>query len=312
MAGRPVKVHWSRVEELQWGTLRPMAVIDVRAGLDATGALAAWDFLDINGGPAALGSPYAAAAVRLRSQPARSPLRQGSYRALGANANNFARESAIDELVQASAGDPLEFRLDHLGDDRLVTVLRAAIERFGWSSVAPAAGATPSAPVGSRIQTDVRTGCGLAVGLEKGGRVATCAEVRVGGDDEVAVTRVVTAYECGTVVNRDTVVGQIEGATMMALGGALLEAVPVEHGRFLEPSLAHYPVPRFRDMPEIEVVLLDRPDLPSAGAGETPMIAVAPAVANAIFAATGRRLRDMPMAPGGRLRQPGHGGPNVG
>ena len=153
----------------------------------------------------------------------------------------------------------------------------------------------------SSAARDARAGRGLAVGLEKGGRVATCAEVHVDDDDRVSVRRVVTAYECGTIVNPDTVVNQIEGATLMALGGALIEEVPLNHGRFLEPSLSRYPLPRFRDLPEIEVVLLDRPDLPSAGAGETPMIAVAPAVANAIFAATGRRLRALPLAPGGRL-----------
>jgi isoquinoline 1-oxidoreductase len=103
------------------------------------------------------------------------------------------------------------------------------------------------------------------------------------------------------VVNPDTVVNQIEGATMMALGGALFEALPVTGGRLVEPSLTRYPLPRFADLPEIEVVLCDRPDLPSAGAGETPMIAVAPAVANALFDATGRRLRDLPLTPGHRL-----------
>ncbi len=111
----------------------------------------------------------------------------------------------------------------------------------------------------------------------------------------------VTAYDCGTVVNPDTVVNQIEGGTMMALGGALIEALPVVRGRLAEPSLTRYPLPRFADVPEIEVVLRDRPDVPSAGAGETPMIAVAPAVANAIFDATGRRLRDLPLTPGYRL-----------
>ena len=111
----------------------------------------------------------------------------------------------------------------------------------------------------------------------------------------------VTAYDCGTVVNPDTVVNQIEGGTMMALGGALIEALPVVRGRLAEPSLTRYPLPRFADVPEIEVVLRDRPDVPSAGAGETAMIAVAPAVANAIFDATGRRLRDLPLTPGYRL-----------
>ncbi len=296
--GRPVRVHWSRAEELVWGTVRPMAVIDVVAALDADGELSAWDFLDINAGAAALAPPYRTRARRLRYQPARSPLRQGSYRALAANANNFARESVIDELAQRCGEDPLNFRLARLDDERLAAVLRAAVERFGWNAVSPtAAGPGPGAGPGEGS----RAGRGLAVGLEKGGRVATCAAVRVGPDAQVVVTRIVTAYECGTVVNPDTVLNQIEGATMMALGGALLEAVPVVDGRLAEPSLSGYRLPRFSDLPEIEVVLCDRPDLPAAGAGETPMIAVAPALANALFDATGHRLRALPLAPGHRL-----------
>lgn len=300
-AGRPVKVHWSRAEELRWGTVRPLAVIDVAAGLDPDGELAAWDFLDVNAGGQALALPYRARASRLRYQPARSPLRQGPYRALAANANNFARESAIDELASLHGDDPLQFRLSRLDDDRLVEVLRAAAQRFGWVGWVGRSRAGGSTDVPPGRSTDVRTGRGLAVGLEKEGRVATCAEVRVGSDGRVAVTRVVTAYDCGTVVNPDTVVNQIEGGTMMALGGALIEALPVVRGRLAEPSLTRYPLPRFADVPEIEVVLRDRPDVPSAGAGETPMIAVAPAVANAIFDATGRRLRDLPLTPGYRL-----------
>jgi len=288
--GRPVRVHWSRAEELRWGTVRPMAVIDVAAGLDRDGELAAWDFLNVNAGPAALAPPYRTRTRRLRYQPAHSPLRQAPYRGMAANANNFARESAIDELAHQCGEDPLQFRLRRLGDDRLVAVLRTAAERFGWAD-------------GIRSGT-VEAECngrGLAVGLEKGGRVATCAQVRVGPDGQVAVVRLVTAYDCGTVVNFDTVVNQIEGATMMALGGALLESLPVTGGRLADASLTRYPLPRFADLPDIEVVLCDRPDLPSAGAGETPMIAVAPAVANALFEATGRRLRDLPLTPGHRL-----------
>ena len=111
-----------------------------------------------------------------------------------------------------------------------------------------------------------------------------------------------TAYECGAVVNPDTVISQIEGGTVMALGGALFETVVFDQGRIAGPSLAGYRVPRFADVPELEVVLLDRPDLPSAGAGETPLIAVAPAVANAIFRATGRRPRSLPLIPEGKIR----------
>jgi len=283
--GRPVKVHWSRSEELRWGTVRPMALIDVVAGLGQDGELVTWDFLNINAGAQALALPYRTRTSRLRYQPARSPLRQGPYRALAANANNFARESVIDELAVLSGEDPLEFRLARLNDARLAEVLRAAVERFGWAH-----GNVPHQIAGGRGQ-------GLAVGLEKGGRVATCAEAQVESDGRVAIARIVTAYECGTVVNPDTVVSQIEGATMMALGGALFEAVPLTGGATPEPSLAQYRLPRFSDLPEIEVVLCDRPELPASGAGETPMIAVAPAVANALFAATGRRLRNLPLVP---------------
>lgn len=131
--------------------------------------------------------------------------------------------------------------------------------------------------------------------------MATCAEVEVGAEGRVKVTRLLTVYECGAVVNPSTVHNQVEGGTLMALGGALFERVALDHGRIAEPALAAYRVPRFTDVPEVEVVLLDRPDLPSAGAGETPLIAVAPAIGNAIFAATGRRLRSLPLIPSGTL-----------
>lgn len=287
--GRPVLVHWSRAEEFEWGWLRPMAVIDVRAGLDAAGGLAGWDFLDVNAGPAALDLPYDVGARRIRFQPAASPLRQGSYRALAATANNFARESAIDELAAAAGEDPVAFRLRCLCDERLSAVLQAAAVRFGWSGEPVHAGPGD------------RRGNGVAVGLEKEGRVATCVEVAIDVHGAVQVRRVVTAYECGTIVNPDTVANQIEGAVVMGLGGALFEAVGIEGGMPSVRALADYPVPRFHDLPSIDVVLVDRPDLPSAGAGETPMIALAPAIANALHAATGRRLRDLPLIPGGRL-----------
>jgi nicotinate dehydrogenase subunit B len=287
--GRPVKVHWSRAEEFQFGFVRPMAVIDIQAGLDARGGIAAWDLLDINAGPQGTAFPYAAASWRLRYQPAASPLAQGPYRALAATANTFARESCLDELAHASGCDPLSFRLDRLTDERLAAVLRAAAARFGWE---PAA-AGP------------RRGQGVAVGMEKDGRVATCAEVAVQTDGRIRVTRIVTGYECGAVVSPDTVASQIEGGTVMGLGGALFEQVQLADGRLDSRSLAGYPVPRFSGIPAIEVVLVDRPDVPSAGAGETPLIAVAPAVGNAIFAATGRRLRALPLIPASKA--PGAG-----
>ena len=296
-AGRPVMVHWSRAEEFQQGFLRPMAVIDVRAGLDAAGSITAWDLLDINAGANGFAFPYAVPDRRLRYRPAASPHAQGPYRALAATANTFACESHIDALAYAAGVDPLRFRLRHLDDARLAAVLEAATRRFGWPP-----GWQPAGRPTWRDGQWVWRGAGVAIGVEKGGRVATCVEALADVAGQVRVTRIVTAYECGAVVNPDTVVSQIEGGTVMALGGALFESVTFAHGRVARPSLSGYRVPRFTDVPELDVVLLDRPDLPSAGAGETPLIAVAPAVANAIFAATGRRLRSLPLLPGGRVR----------
>ena len=129
--------------------------------------------------------------------------------------------------------------------------------------------------------------------------MATAVELRVGDDRRPVLDRIVTAFDCGAVIDRDGMTNQIEGAMSMALGGALFEAVHFGAGGITNGTLTDYRVPRFADMPPIEVVLLDRPDEPSAGGGETPMIALAPAVANAIFAATGVRLRSMPLVPDG-------------
>jgi isoquinoline 1-oxidoreductase len=111
--------------------------------------------------------------------------------------------------------------------------------------------------------------------------------------------RAVSVFECGAVVNPDQMKNQAEGALVMGLGGALFEAIHFENGKIKNPKFSRYRVPRFSDVPKIEIVLLDRKDLPAAGGGETPIVAIAPAVANAIFQATGVRLRSMPLAPEG-------------
>jgi nicotinate dehydrogenase subunit B len=115
----------------------------------------------------------------------------------------------------------------------------------------------------------------------------------------VRIRRVVIAFECGAVVNPNGVRNQTEGAIVQGIGGALFESIQFANGKVLNPHMNDYRVPRFRDMPEIEVVILDRKDLPSVGAGEAPICALAPAVANAIFAATGARIRHLPLAPRG-------------
>jgi nicotinate dehydrogenase subunit B len=116
---------------------------------------------------------------------------------------------------------------------------------------------------------------------------------------EVKVVRVVTAFDCGAIVNPDNLRNQIEGSNIMGLGGALFEAIEFENGRILNGRMSEYRVPRFSDVPALETVLIDRKDLPSVGAGECPMVGLAPAIANAIFDSTGMRLRALPLVPNG-------------
>ena len=144
-------------------------------------------------------------------------------------------------------------------------------------------------------------GFGLAGGFEKGGHIATIAEIELRSDKSVRVMRVIEAFECGAIVNPDGLRNQIEGSIMMGVGGALFESIGFGNGRILNAHFSQYRVPRFNDMPKIEAVLVDRKDQPSAGAGETPIVGVAPAIANAIFAMTGERLRTMPLVRGGTM-----------
>ena len=141
-------------------------------------------------------------------------------------------------------------------------------------------------------------------GVEKGGYVATCAEISVQPNSgEVRVLRIVTAFECGAIVNPDGLRNQVIGANVMGLGGALFESIEFENGRISNAHFAEYRVPRFRDIPKIDAILLDRKDLPPAGAGETPIVGLAPAIGNAVFDATGTRLRALPLAPRGVASQ---------
>jgi nicotinate dehydrogenase subunit B len=179
--------------------------------------------------------------------------------------------------------DPLEFRLKNLKDERQSAVLNAAAKAFGW-------GKTKTSGLGY----------GISAGFDKGGYVAACAEVSVDrGTGRVKLVRVVEAFECGAIVHPDQLKNQIEGSIVMAIGGALFEAIDFDNGKIVNSKFSRYRVPRFSDVPIIEAVLVDRKDLPSAGAGETPIVGLAPAVGNAIFDATGIRLRSLPMAPNG-------------
>jgi CO/xanthine dehydrogenase Mo-binding subunit len=286
-AGRPVQVVWTREEEFTWAYFRPAGVMEIKSGIAADGTLTAWEFHNYNSGMSAIETPYVVPNQHIQFHPTQCPLRSGSYRGLAATANFFARESHMDDLAHAAQMDPLAFRLKNLSDPRLRAVFEAAAKSFGWPGK----------------KTQGGQGFGIAGGLEKGGYVATCAEVAVDRSSAaVRVVRMTTAFECGAIVNPDGLRNQVVGANIQGLGGSLFEAIEFENGRITNPRFSRYRVPRFRDVPEIEAVLLDRKDLPSAGAGETPIMAVAPAIGNAIFHATGTRLRDLPMVPNGLVQ----------
>jgi isoquinoline 1-oxidoreductase len=283
-AGKPVQLVWTREEEFTWAYSRPAGVIDITASASNDGAITAWELHNYNSGGSGMRGLYDVPNQKTEFHQSRSPLRQGSYRALASTANHFARESHIDDLARAVKVDPLEFRLRNLKDARLRAVLEAAAKQFGWGKAKP----PPD------------HGIGIAGGFEKGAYVATCAEVLVDRTrGNVKVVRVVQAFECGAVLNPDHLKNQNEGAIVMGLGGALFEAIRFNGGKILNPRFSRYRVPRFSDAPQIEIVLLDRKDLPSSGAGETPIVGIAPAVGNAICDAVGVRLRSLPMAPKG-------------
>jgi isoquinoline 1-oxidoreductase len=282
-SGKPVKLVWTREEEFQWAYFRPAGVIEVASGVKNDGSVTAWEFHNYNSGASAMQVKYDFPTQNILFHNTKSPLRQGSYRGLAATANHFAREVHMDELAQLIKMDPVAFRLKNIKDERLKNVLEAAAKSFGWD----------------KKKSEGR-GRGIACGFEKGSYVAAAAEVSVDAKTgRMKIERVVESFECGAIVNKMHLHNQVEGAVVQAIGGALFENIQFKDGQILNGKFSRYRVPRFSDMPSIEVVLLDRKDLPSAGAGETPIVGLAPAVGNAIFDLTGVRLRSLPLAPDG-------------
>jgi CO/xanthine dehydrogenase Mo-binding subunit len=280
--GRPVKLVWTREEEFTWAYFRPAGVIDVKSGIAADGKLTAWEFHNYHSGMSGIDTPYVVANQITEYHQVPLVLRSGSYRGLAATANHFARETHMDSLAHAASMDPLEFRLKNLSDSRMRAVLEAGAKAFGWP----------------RQKTEEGQGFGVAAGYEKGSYVATFAEIFVDRKrNAVSVKKLVEVFECGAIVNPDGLRNQVVGAMIQGLGGALFESIQFEKGRISNAHFSSYCVPRFKDVPEIEAILLDRKDIPSAGAGETPIMAIAPAIGNAFFDATKVRLTKLPLQP---------------
>jgi isoquinoline 1-oxidoreductase len=283
-AKKAVKIVWTREEEFTWAYFRPGGVIEASAGVNKDGTITGWKFNNYNSGAAGLGTQYKISNQQIAHLPSDTPLKQGSYRGLAATANVFARECHMTDLARLIKMDQLAFRVKNLEDNRFIAVLQTAAKAFGWD--------------GSKAPGH---GYGIAGGFEKSGYVGCCVEVIVNDDKEVKILRVTQAFECGAIVNPHHLENQAMGSIIQGLGGALFEAVDFADGKILNPGLSAYRVPRFSDVPKIEIILIDRKDMPSAGAGEAAIVCIAPAIRNAIADATGIELTTLPMLPNGVL-----------
>ncbi len=287
--GRPVQVMRSREEEFFYDTFRPAAVIDVRSGIDKSGRMTFWDYEVLFAGERGAEQFYEIPNHRTtvrprgwRGGPGMHPFATGAWRAPGNNSNTFARESQIDAMAAAANADPIEFRLKHLKDPRMIRVLKAAAKRFAWKPTA-----TPS-----------KRGLGVACGIDAGTYVAAIAEVLVDArSGEVEVKRVLSAQEMGIVVNPQGATIQMEGCVTMGLGYALSEEVHFRGGQILDTNFHRYEIPRFSGLPKIETLLVEANDIAPQGGGEPAIVVMGAVVANAIHDATGARLKRMPMTP---------------
>lgn len=298
-AGRPVKVVWTREDDTRGGWYRPLCVSRVRASIDASGLPNAWfhrvvnqpvlknspfgPFATVNGlDPTSTEGidtmPYAIPNLRVEVHDTLSPVPVQWWRSVGHSHTAFVVNGVLDELAQLGRRDPVELRRELLKDKpRHLAVLNAAAERAGWGRPRAA-------------------GHHLGVALQEsfGSIVAQVAEVSVSGT-EVRVHRVTCAVDCGLVVNPGTVVAQMESGIVYGLSAALRGEITVENGRVLQGNFNDYPVLRMNEMPFIDTILVAS-DGPMGGAGEPGTPPIAPAVCNAIFAATGKRLRKLPIS----------------
>jgi isoquinoline 1-oxidoreductase beta subunit len=255
----------------------------MRGGLDAGGGVIGWH-QRLVGPPLALDCidvPYEIRNLRDERIQKESGVPTGAWRSVGASQNAFVIESFVDELAHAAGADPLRFRLGLLKRaSRHRGVLELAAEKAGW---------------GKPLADDRYRG--VAVYFSFGSWVAEIAEISVDESGAVRAHRVVCAVDCGIAVNPDTVAAQIEGAVAFGLTATLKSAVTVEAGGVLESGFRDYPLLTFSEMPEVEVYIVKSVEAPG-GIGEPGVPPIAPAVANAVFAATGRRIRRLPIRAG--------------
>ncbi|KPJ69657.1 hypothetical protein AMJ44_03110 [candidate division WOR-1 bacterium DG_54_3] len=289
LSGKPVQVAWSRAEEFFYDTFRPAAVVKIKGGINSSGRITLWDygvyFAGERGSQHFYDIPHhrtMSFGAGWRGTPGSHPFRTGAWRAPGNNTNTFARESHINMLAEKAGMDPLEFRLKNLKDKRMIRVLQAAAEKFGWKPAKVPSG----------------RGYGIASGIDSGTYVAHMAEVEVDKKTgNVQVKRVVCAQDMGLSINPEGAKIQMEGCVTMGLGYALKEDIHFQGGEIFDLNFDTYEITRFSWLPKIETVLIEDRNAAPQGGGEPPIIAMGAVIANAIFDAVGARVLQLPMTP---------------
>jgi nicotinate dehydrogenase subunit B len=322
--GAPVRVQWSRQDEHGWEPKGPAQLDEINAALDANGNIVAWNFADYSQPWTASGSTPLLASLQVGMAPNNPggsngtqsggefyaianqliachhinwhfpepiPLRTSNLRAPGDIARCFASESFIDEIAADNKIDPVEFRLRHLGaNKRGADCLKAAVEKAGWQKQPSPAAASSG---------NIAKGRGVAMTQRANTYVAVVAEVEVDrSSGQVAIKRLVCAHDCGLMINPDGVLNQVEGNVLQGMSRAMYEEVMFDaSGAVTSLDWTTYPILKFPDVPDLDVVLINRPEMNPLGAGEGATIPPAAAIANAIYDAVGARLREGPFTP---------------
>jgi len=289
MAGAPVQVVWTREEEFFYDTFMPAAAVKIRSGLDASNRIAFWDYHVFFAGNRSSECIYNVPHVQTLSRGSGfggdgpHPFSTGAWRGPGSNTNIFARESHIDVMAAKAGMDPLEFRLQNLTNERMIRVVKAAADRFGWEG--------SKAPGGR--------GYGMVCLDYLDTYVTAMAEVQVDSKSgEIHVLRVVYAQDMGPVINPEGARMQIEGAVTMGLGYSLSEEIHFNGGEIKDLGYGSYKIPCFSWAPrKIETVLVKNHAIDPSGCGEPPIVGMGALIANAFFNATGKRSHRLPLTP---------------
>jgi nicotinate dehydrogenase subunit B len=286
MTGVPIQVVWSREEEFFYDTFQPAAVVKIESGIDASNRIIFWDYKVHFAGDRSSQNIYDVPNLRTASRGmgfgggGPHPFPTGAWRGPGSNTNIFSRESHIDTMAAKAGMDPLEFRLKNLADKRMIRVVQAAAEKFGWK--------TAKSPSGR--------GCGMVCLDYLGTYVAAMAQVQIDRKSgQMRVERIVHAQDMGPVINPEGARMQIEGGIAMGLGYCLSEEIHFSGGAIQDLNFESYKIPRFSWIPKIEAVLVENNDIDPSGCGEPPIVGMGALLANALYDATGIRIRRLPL-----------------